>query len=47
MGIDNILNENVYLCTALEGVAEIVLQPSNRQQVCHYELDYLDFSRTL
>ena len=34
-----ILQENVYLCTALEGVAEIVLQPSNRQQV--YQMNWI------
>lgn len=26
------IKEKAYLCTALEGVAEVVLQPSNRQQ---------------
>ena len=34
-----IVAKNAYLCTALEGVAEIVLQPSNRQQV--YQMNWI------
>ena len=37
----------MYLCTALEGVAEIVLQPSNRRDYFRNELDYIDFRGTM
>ena len=41
------LTDYLYLCSALEGVAGIVLQPSKRQSVTFYGLDYLDCCRTM